>query len=98
MINWLIYTQSLLDLQSPGIPEEYFCLTRDSDMDTQMGKTAGCKTILVSDLTKTVEGSKRTVAPDFVASFIYDAAKWIIDQLKPESTKTSGESLGAITC
>ena len=56
----------------------------DCDMDIQMGKTAGCKTIWVSQSVEAQTGMKRTPNPDYVAPTLCDAAKWIVDQLKCE--------------
>ncbi len=59
----------------------------DSDMDIQVGKTAGCKTILVLESAEAETGRKQTPEPDFVAPTAYDAARWIICQLKSEPDK-----------
>jgi len=59
----------------------------DNDMDIQMGKTAGCKTILVLESAEAERKRKRNPEPDFVAHTVYDAATWIIGQLKSEPGK-----------
>ena len=67
----------------------------DGDMDIQMGKTVGCQTILVPESIEAQE-RKRTPEPDFVAPTLYDAAKWIVDQLKSETDTTDVKTVGGI--
>lgn len=57
----------------------------DSDTDIQMGKAAGCRSVLVS------YGSKmNAVQPDYVALTVYDAARWILEQIKLEADNKKG--------
>lgn len=50
----------------------------DKDMDIEIGKNAGCKTILIAEENKEGETDKQVPCPDYVASSISDAAQWII--------------------
>lgn len=47
----------------------------DSEMDVEMGRRAGCKTVLVSPAGEATAGKQQA---DFVAGDIYQAASWVI--------------------
>jgi histidinol-phosphate phosphatase family protein len=49
----------------------------DHDMDIEMGKNVGCKTILIAAKNKGSESDK-VPCSDYVASSVSDAAQWII--------------------
>lgn len=76
------------------LPHSY--VVGDSDMDTQMGKAVGCKTILVPASIEAEKGRKRNPEPDFVAHTVSDAARWIIHQLKSEPSMAEEKSSGGI--
>ena len=76
------------------LPHSY--VVGDSDMDTQMGKAVGCKTILVPESIEAEKGKKRTPEPDFMAHTVYDAAQWILHQLKSEPIMAEEKSSGDI--
>jgi len=50
----------------------------DNDMDIEMGKNVGCKTILIGDKAKQREMNKQTPCPDYTASSVSAAAQWVI--------------------
>jgi len=50
----------------------------DKDMDIEMGRRAGCKTILIAEKNKKRELDKQVRFPDYVASRVSAAAQWII--------------------
>ena len=52
----------------------------DKKSDIELGKNAGCKTILV--LTGNGTQAKKEINADFVAKDLLDAAKWIIKKFK----------------
>ena len=52
----------------------------DNDMDIEMGKNVGCKTILIARKNKERESDK-VLCPDYVTSSVSTAAQWIIDSL-----------------
>lgn len=56
----------------------------DSDMDIQMGKTAGCKTIWVTQSVEVQNRRNQIPNPDYAVPTLCDAAKWIVEQLKCE--------------
>lgn len=49
----------------------------DSDMDTEMGKKAGCLTIVVATLNQDATVPRKP-EPDYIASDLYEAANWVI--------------------
>jgi len=50
----------------------------DNDMDIEMGKNVGCKTVLIGDKTKQREMNKQTPCPDYTASSVSAAVQWVI--------------------
>lgn len=58
----------------------------DSNIDTEMGEKAGCKTVIVNADPKIPHGSLE-VHPDLICSDLYSGARWIVAQ-----TNVSGEN------
>ncbi len=50
----------------------------DSDMDMEMGRNAGCKSILVAEKDKEGEVDRQAPCSDYIASSVSAAAQWII--------------------
>lgn len=50
----------------------------DNDMDIEMGKNVGCKTILIGDKNRQREMDKQMPCPDYTAPSVSAAARWII--------------------
>jgi D,D-heptose 1,7-bisphosphate phosphatase len=55
----------------------------DSDMDTKMGKEAGCVTIIVLT-TNQNDTESRKPEPDYIANDLYEAADWVIQNKAAE--------------
>ena len=50
----------------------------DNDMDIEMGKNVGCKTILLVGADKETKSGRQPIRPDYIASSVHAAAQWII--------------------
>jgi len=51
----------------------------DSEVDIEMGRRAGCKTILIIG-DKDRKADEHSVRPDYIASDVIGAARWIITE------------------
>ena len=50
----------------------------DSDMDIEVGRRTGCKTVLIALNCKECEASEQAPYPDYIAPSVSAAARWII--------------------
>jgi histidinol-phosphate phosphatase family protein len=55
----------------------------DRIMDVQVGKTVGCRTILVESDLGLKELEKSMIKPDYIAKDLLDAGKWITKNYAP---------------
>ncbi len=58
----------------------------DRQMDIQAGKAVGCKTVLVITGSDREEYQLINQAPDYIASSLYEAAEWIIRDMKSSAS------------
>lgn len=56
----------------------------DRIMDIEVGKSVGCKTILIKNELGIIELQQSMVKPDYIARDLVDGAKWIIQDYETE--------------
>lgn len=69
-------------------PQQSFVIG-DRLMDVELAKAIGCKSIMIPGEPGKAELSKNSILPDYVASDLVLAAKWIIQRSKKQETSLS---------
>jgi histidinol-phosphate phosphatase family protein len=74
-----------------GIALELSYMVGDDARDVEAGRTAGCKTILVTTGPSQGNSKRQGKPPDYVANSLHEAAEWIIKDVK---SRTAGAKEG----